>query len=111
MTQPLLAHDGRTRAVSTTEEFDVYAGRGSAHPETVRVGLSGWLGNPFRVMDHGDAALDMFQSYFVGRVARDAEFRTAVLALRGKRLGCPGCPTGSPCHARIIADWIEANHG
>ena len=117
----LLPHDGRTRAVFAGEEYDVYAGRprGNLRPEHVPVGEPGWLGNPHRVgtgcstcgyKPHSvEEALALFESYFLARVRADDLFRDAVLALKGKRLGCPGCPTGSPCHAGIIARWVEEN--
>ena len=116
----LLPHDGRTRAVFIGEEHDVRAGRprGNLRPEHVAVGAPGWLGNPHRVGTGCSAcgyrphtleeALALFEhAYFLPRVASDPAFRAAVLALKGKRLGCPGCATGSPCHAGIIARWVE----
>ncbi len=119
----LLPHDGRTRAVHTSEEHDVYAGRPRiGQPNHLRPGITGWLGNPhslgapcrmcsrprYDVWHEGDDALRLFGVYFHARLTCDPDFSAAVLALRGKRLGCPGCATGEPCHARIIADWIEA---
>jgi len=108
----LLPHDGRTRAVSTDEVHDVYAGRSRTPPAFAEIGAPGWLGNPYDVRVYGAEAGPLFERYFLARAKRDREFRTAVLALAGKRLGCPGCATGSPgCHARFIAQWIETNRG
>lgn len=160
MTQlSLLPHDGRTRAVSTNEEFDVFVGRGrhdggelsATYGEHMLDAIkwikprgeggwiaSGWLGNPHPIgrpceccteanfderhyhdgaierLPLGDVwhrdedALKLFRRDFLACIEKNPAFRAAVLALRGKRLGCPGCPTGAPCHARIIAEWIEA---
>lgn len=136
----LLPHDGRTRAVHTSEEYDVYAGRGrgvtmlSVAPYLDMIDLRpGWLGNPHEVgqpcsvcLEPADPrtpwdtsprdavwhpageALRLFERDFLRCLEEHPRFRRAVLALKGKRLGCPGCPTGEPCHARIIAAWVDA---
>jgi hypothetical protein len=86
----------RTRAVNMRDEaYDVYIGR-------PREGLEGPFGNPFRA----GPALKRFREYFLDRVERDTDFRTQVLALRGKRLGCYCKP--KPCHGDIIAEWIDS---
>lgn len=120
MSQLSLIADGRTRAVNLrVEAFDVYAGRPrrgpdgskSNDPRDVKEGVEGWLGNPWDPWKHGASALTNFREYFLERVASDWRFRDAVLALKGKRLGCFCKP--APCHADIIAEWIEkeAPHG
>jgi len=89
-----------TRAVNLRREpYDTYIGRAGK-------GQSGYFGNPYRVQEHGRAALDLFRVYFLRRMDDDSVFRARVLALRGQRLGCFCKP--SPCHGDIIAEWIDA---
>lgn len=51
-------------------------------------------------------AFESFRWYLELRVQHDADYRTAVLGLRGKRLGC-FCKPG-PCHADVMAEWLDA---
>ena len=89
----------RARAVNIRREtYDVYVGR-AGH------GYNGYFGNPFAVAEHGPAALDLFARHFERRLADDAEFRARVEALSGLRLGCFCAP--GPCHAAIIASWLN----
>lgn len=88
------------------EPYDVYIGRAGK-------GQRGTFGNPIKLLDKhkGDPhyialALAGFQHYFVEKLRRDPKFKAAVLALRGKRLGC-FCKPG-PCHGDIIAAWVDA---
>lgn len=97
--------------------FDVYVGRSGR-------GYQSQFGNPHSSAKpcpicsepgketwHTKAeSLGEFRVYFIERIASDVEFRNAVLALRGKVLGC-FCVrrdgTGH-CHALIIAEWIDS---
>jgi hypothetical protein len=90
-----------------SDEYDVYIGR-------VWKGSSGsgasMFGNPFIPDDRSSeesrqACLDKYRIYFEGRLAVDPVFRAAVLALRGKRLGCFCAPKS--CHGDIIAEYLE----
>lgn len=76
------------------EEFDVYIGRGSM------------FGNPFYIGRDGDRALviDKYKAWFTKRL-EDPKFKKAVLALKGKRLGCYCKPKA--CHGDIIAEYLE----
>lgn len=95
----------RTLAVNLHyKAYDVYIGRAGKKQD-------GYFGNPFRVNRSGDKAhldgvLQKYRDYFNERIAHDAEFRTRVLALRGKRLGC-FCKPG-PCHGDVIAEWVDS---
>lgn len=75
----------------------VYVGRAGK-------GEDGRFGNP-----HADDSREMnvarFKGYFLAKVQFDPEFRRDVLALRGKTLWCP-C-RGKPCHADVIAGWLD----
>lgn len=51
-------------------------------------------------------AFESFRWYLELRVQHDADYRAAVLGLRGKRLGC-FCKPG-PCHADVMAEWLDA---
>lgn len=78
-------------------DYDVYIGR-AGHGE------DGYFGNPFRGLD----AVPQFKSWFLNRVATDAVYRSRVLALMGKRLGC-FCYPKQPCHGDVIARWVDEN--
>lgn len=75
----------------------------------VAIDRSSPFGNPFHLGKDGDrvTVLMKYRKYFCDRVERDAEFRTQVLTLRGKRLGCWCAPR--LCHGAIIAEWLETN--
>ena len=82
------------------EPFDVYIGR--AGP-----GEDGYFGNPFRMGNRTSRkdAVQKFQTYFTTRIAKDSEFKSQVLALKGKRLGCYCKPKA--CHGDVIAGWLN----
>lgn len=96
---------GGTRAVNLHREpYDVYIGRPGK-------GMPGPFGNPVRIahpcpecgerhMD-GGSTLRCYNRYLRRRIATDADFRAAVRALHGKRLGCFCVP--KPCHGSILA--------
>ena len=119
---------GVTYAVNIREcPPDVYIGRVRANPDgsaleargVAPVPKRGCFGNPLqidfkalRTMPPADARAYLdgvmagYRAYFTTRVEEDAEFRAAVLRLRGKRLGC-FCKPG-PCHGDVIAAWVNA---
>lgn len=70
---------------------------------------AGCFGNPFKVEDFGRTeCLRRFSEYFHERLATDAEFLKAVLALKGLKLGCYCKPL--PCHGDIIAAFLNQEH-
>jgi len=77
------------------EQFDVYIGRPSV------------FGNPFGMTAAVDRAscIEKFRVYFEAKVKADAEFRAAVVALKGKRLGCYCKPLD--CHGDVYVEWLE----
>ena len=78
-------------------------GNGTVSP----VPEQGFLGNPFSVTKYGrNKCIALFKSYFLDRIEKDPEFRTAVLALRGKTLGCFCKPKA--CHGDIIKEWLDS---
>jgi len=96
------------------ERCDVYMGRASSawrarpllDPGARWNGLDGFYGNPFPAMHGRGSALGHFLPWFHRKVATDPVYLERVLSLRGLRLACFCAPL--PCHARIIADWIDA---
>lgn len=87
------------------DPMNVYIGRrciyhGVAIPESI-------FHNPFKMRGRRgrDACIREFASYFLRRVKADAEFRAAVLALRGKTLVCWCAPL--PCHGHILAAYAD----
>lgn len=82
-------------------DYDVYVGRAG-------LGFDGTFGNPFRVGYDGSRTevVDKFRKYFQKRMLGDIEYSKKIFALRGLRLGCWCAP--KPCHADIIADWLNS---
>ncbi|WP_208456815.1 DUF4326 domain-containing protein [Burkholderia sp. BCC0397] len=80
------------------EEFDVYIGRGTR-----------W-GNPFEISHGPDGAsreevIEKYRKHFEAEVWPDPEQRSALLSLRGYRLGCFCAPL--PCHGDVIAEYLN----
>ncbi len=75
----------------------IYIGRGSP------------FGNPFVIGKDGtrEEVIEKYRSYFKGKL-EDPTFRTMVLRLRGKRLGCFCKPKA--CHGDIIKEWLDENN-
>ena len=88
------------------DKYDVYIGRGTEGKVPINIGTKGWLGNPFDVETYGDQAIPKFKEYFYNRIATDEAFKNAVLALKGKTLGCFCKP--KPCHGDIIMEYLES---
>lgn len=105
---PVPARTGTVAVNLRREQYDVYGGRaGSGKPPRLCTpGVEeGWLGNPHPVAKCGPLALPFFRRYFRDRIARDPVFREAVLALRGKRLGCFCKPQA--CHLDVVIEFLE----
>ena len=74
---------------------------------------SGCFGNPFPVGTHGrEECIRLYEEYFLDRLETDTSFAEAVLALKGKRLGCVCKPEGGfkgklLCHGQIIKRWLD----
>ena len=80
--------------------YDIYIGR-AGH------GQDGYFGNPFRSPTYlREEAIERFRAYFLRRVETDSHFRSRVLELRGKRLGCFCKPQA--CHGDVLAHWLDA---
>ena len=102
-----------------TDSYDVYIGRGIEvykHMliEGIKPGEEGWLGNPHPIgwcdicqEDHTrEECIDRFRQDFYKKIGSEPEFREAVLALKGKRLGCYCKPKA--CHGDVIKAWIDS---
>lgn len=93
------------------QPYDVYIGRATkrvrqGRARATKPGEDGLFANPFPKMGPKEELLELFRNHFFRHVAEDPEFRSAVLALRGKRLGCFCAPAS--CHGHVIAAWIDA---
>lgn len=63
-------------------------------------------GNPFNVKRYGRRiCIELFQKWFLDKVAADPIFRRNKLALRGLTLGCVCDPLD--CHGHVIAKWVD----
>lgn len=76
------------------ESYDVYIGRPSE------------FGNPYSVQKFGrEGCIEMYRTHFECRILNDLEFRSLILSVAGKRLGCFCSPL--TCHGNVIADWVN----
>lgn len=90
-----------TRVVNLRrEKYDVYIGRGRGS----------LFGNPFVIGKDGDRAqvIEKYRDYFYRRLAADNEYRSQVLRLKGKILGCFCKPL--PCHGDVIVEFLNGTH-
>jgi len=86
----------RTRIVNRHREpYDVYIGRGTPFGNEYRIGPDGTRSEVI-AKHHED---------FLHRIQADPKFRTLVLALKGKVLGCSCKPLA--CHGDTIVAWLE----
>lgn len=64
------------------------------------------FGNPYPVKRYGlTVCLRLYRGYLFKRAREDAEFKAALLELRGKRVGCFCAP--KPCHLDVIKEWLD----
>lgn len=80
-----------------TRFWDVYIGRPSD------------FGNPFVIDRDGDReqVIAKYREWFENRIQNDPEFRSAIEALKGKRLACFCKPLA--CHGDVIVEYLEAS--
>lgn len=78
----------------TGSEYDVYIGRGSAFGNLYIIGVDG----------NREECVEKYKSWFKEKL-RSTRFKTAVLKLKGKRLGCYCSPKS--CHGDVIIEWLE----
>lgn len=65
------------------------------------------FGNPFPEWRWGrEECIKRFETYFYARLERDPVWKTNVLRLRGKVLGCHCAPLD--CHGRIYVEFLDA---
>lgn len=85
--------------------YDQYIGR-AGHGEDGYFGNHHNIGNCAQCGEYHtrDGAIQAFKIDFAKRIAEDEVFRSRVLALKGKRLGCFCKPF--PCHGDIYVEWI-----
>lgn len=78
-------------------------------PDYVYIGRPSIWGNPYTIGVNGtrEEVIEKFKKYFEERIAGDKFFRSAVLHLRGKKLGCFCSPLA--CHGDIYVAWLNAN--
>lgn len=83
-----------------TDKYDVYIGR----PGKGEIGL---FGNPYPLAKESErgSILEKYKKFFLARLEHDDEFKTEVLKLNGKTLGCFCKPR--PCHGDIICEYLN----
>lgn len=90
-----------TRVVNLYKEpYDVYIGRAGK-------GKDGYFGNPIPLKkgEPRGTTIEKYKEYFYSRLESDNEFKSRVLQLKGKTLGCFCKPNA--CHGDIIVNYLE----
>uniref|UniRef100_A0A6M3L3D3 DUF4326 domain-containing protein n=1 Tax=viral metagenome TaxID=1070528 RepID=A0A6M3L3D3_9ZZZZ len=88
---------------NNTEVINIYK-----HPDKdyVYIGRGSPFGNPFKLGKYTrEEALEKFHHYFHEYALKNEDYRNAVLALKGKKLGCFCKPKS--CHGDIIKEWLD----
>lgn len=77
------------------DEFDIYIGRPTIY------------GNPYEIGKDGtrEEVVSKYREYFLERMEIDLLFRTSILAVSGKRLGCFCKPRA--CHGDVICEYLN----
>lgn len=118
---PNLDPSSQTKVVSLKlrEAYDFYIGRSTSAPTGLarNLGADGVFGNPVKkgatcpecgaIHQEAGDTLPCFERYFLRRIATDVEFRTRVIALRGKRIACFCAP--GPCHGDVYVAWLDGH--
>ena len=102
--------------VNIKDPHDVFGGRprGNRHPEWIKPGEYGWLGNPHPVgwcdicgkTHNREDAIAEHKKYLWFRIQHEPDFRSALMALGNQRIACYCAPKS--CHLGNIKDWQEA---
>ena len=79
------------------DPYDVYIGRAGK-------GQDGYFGN-YAPAGTRDFQIAWFEKHFEKRIRTDPEYRSKILKLRGKRLGCFCSPKS--CHGDVIANYLN----
>ncbi len=82
--------------IDKKESSDIYIGRGSGFGNPYQIGLDG---------DDREEVIRKFQYDFDRGYLRD-NFKTRLLALQGKRLGCHCKPLS--CHGDVLAEYLNS---
>lgn len=91
----------KTRIVNIHKEpYDIYIGRAGK-------GQDGYFGNPFPLKpgEEKGSTLIKYKEYFLNRINTDPEFKSKILALKDKTLGCFCKPHA--CHGDIIIKYLN----
>ena len=74
---------------------DVYCGRPSIYS------------NPYKIGEHGTRqdVIELYKIHFYDKIRRDEKFRTSILKLKDKVLGCWCVPL--ECHLEIIKEYLD----
>ncbi|RQG93091.1 DUF4326 domain-containing protein [Natrarchaeobius halalkaliphilus] len=99
-----------TERVHKSEPHDVYIGRGQ-NGETnmggVPIGVTGWLGNPYKESHYGrEKCIELFERDLGWMVEGNPVFRAKLVSLYGKTLGCY-CFDHQECHGDVIVSKIN----
>jgi polyhydroxyalkanoate synthesis regulator phasin len=82
----------------------------------MKPGQPGWLGNPTKWEGNGgkpgvkiEDAIAAFRSDFLDKIEEDSEFKAAVLALRGKKIGY--YKPQNENHLQVVQEWLANQPG
>ena len=86
------------------DPFDIYIGRGSPWGNPYAVGFGN---GPDEDQNDREEAIRKYQYDFDRGLLGDEHFKTNLLALKGKRLGCHCKPLA--CHGDVLADYLNSH--
>jgi len=92
--------------IESGEPYNIYIGKKSEEQD-------GYFGNPFdtKVAQMLDVpftrewSIEMYRNHFEIQIQCNPKFKSRILELKGKRLGCFCSPL--MCHGNIIADYLN----
>lgn len=108
-----MKQDEKTRVGHCKKDsFDVYIGRGDdVHLNSGTLADFGWLGNPYRIDEHGRSkSIELYELDFSERLGNDEVFRQRIIELSGKTLGCwcRKVEDDEPrCHGDVIVHYAD----
>jgi len=115
--QTSMAHQRKDKSITIvpTAQGEVFGMRGpkGEHMETkgIKPGQPGWLGNPVKWEGNGGEkgvkigfATSEFRRLFLKRIEENPEFKAAVLALRGKKVGYYRPQDEN--HLQVVQEWL-----
>lgn len=103
-----------TQRVHTTDDYDLYGGRGKngnlnlakAVKEKRMTEMGAW-GNPYKLQDYDrEKAIELYERDLRWLIDCKSWFREALKSLYGKKIACT-CPSHMSCHVDVLVQKIN----